>query len=143
MHDCLSSQRIATACALQHWVLACHVLHCKHVSLGSACLVRLCGLAQAAPHSALIDFLVLGTHSAGLDQGCCADAQVILSLALPFAVIPLVQFTSSRKKMGRFVNGWVITIIGSLLCLIITGLNVYLIISVFTQNEFGDAYGAA
>ena len=31
-------------------------------------------------------------------------SQVILSLQLPFAVIPLVQFTSERKTMGAFVN---------------------------------------
>ena len=31
-------------------------------------------------------------------------SQVILSLALPFAVIPLVLFTSDKKKMGEFVN---------------------------------------
>jgi manganese transport protein len=31
-------------------------------------------------------------------------SQVILSLQLPFAVIPLVQFTSSRAKMGEFAN---------------------------------------
>ena len=32
-------------------------------------------------------------------------SQVILSLQLSFAVIPLVQFTGSRKRMGEFVNG--------------------------------------
>ncbi len=32
-------------------------------------------------------------------------SQVILSLQLSFAVIPLVIFTGSRKKMGEFVNG--------------------------------------
>jgi len=31
-------------------------------------------------------------------------SQVILSLQLSFAVIPLVQFTGSRAKMGEFVN---------------------------------------
>jgi manganese transport protein len=31
-------------------------------------------------------------------------SQVILSFQLPFAVIPLVQFTSERAKMGPFVN---------------------------------------
>ena len=31
-------------------------------------------------------------------------SQVILSLQLPFAVVPLVVFTSSRGKMGEFVN---------------------------------------
>jgi manganese transport protein len=35
-------------------------------------------------------------------------SQVILALQLPFAVIPLVQFTGERAKMGRFTNpGWV------------------------------------
>ena len=31
-------------------------------------------------------------------------SQVVLSFQLPFAVIPLVQFTSDRKKMGEFAN---------------------------------------
>jgi manganese transport protein len=31
-------------------------------------------------------------------------SQVILSLQLSFAVVPLVQFTSDQMKMGRFVN---------------------------------------
>jgi manganese transport protein len=31
-------------------------------------------------------------------------SQVVLSFQLPFAVIPLIQFTSSRAKMGEFVN---------------------------------------
>jgi len=31
-------------------------------------------------------------------------SQVILSLQLPFAVVPLVQFTSDRKRMGEFTN---------------------------------------
>jgi len=31
-------------------------------------------------------------------------SQVILSFQLPFAIVPLVQFTSSKEKMGRFAN---------------------------------------
>jgi manganese transport protein len=31
-------------------------------------------------------------------------SQVILNLQLPFAVIPLIQFTSDRKRMGSFAN---------------------------------------
>jgi manganese transport protein len=35
-------------------------------------------------------------------------SQVVLSLQLPFAVVPLVAFTSDRRKMGQFVNpGWI------------------------------------
>lgn len=44
-------------------------------------------------------------------------SQVVLSLQLPFAVVPLVQFTSDRTKMGRFANarwlkfaGWAIAV---------------------------------
>jgi manganese transport protein len=34
-------------------------------------------------------------------------SQVILSMQLPFAVIPLVQFVTDRRKMGQFVvRGW-------------------------------------
>lgn len=43
-------------------------------------------------------------------------SQVILSMQLSFAVVPLVMFTSSKAKMGRFVNrpllrwlAWIIT----------------------------------
>jgi manganese transport protein len=43
-------------------------------------------------------------------------SQVVLSFQLPFAVIPLVQFTSERAKMGKFVNSgfttavaWIVT----------------------------------
>jgi len=38
-------------------------------------------------------------------------SQVILSFQLPFAVIPLVQFTSERAKMGEFVNSRATTVI--------------------------------
>jgi manganese transport protein len=38
-------------------------------------------------------------------------SQVILSFQLPFAVIPLVQFTSERAKMGDFVNSRATTVI--------------------------------
>src|SRR5437763_1425187 len=31
-------------------------------------------------------------------------SQVVLNLQLPFAVIPLIQFTSDRKRMGSFAN---------------------------------------
>ena len=35
-------------------------------------------------------------------------SQVIISMQLPFAVIPLIRFTSDRSRMGEFANrGWV------------------------------------
>jgi manganese transport protein len=38
-------------------------------------------------------------------------SQVILSFQLPFAVIPLIQFTGNRSKMGEFVNSRITTIV--------------------------------
>lgn len=69
--------------------------------------------------------------------------QVILSLQLTFAVVPMVHFTTSRAKMGRFVNGWIVTIIAILVALIIAGLNAYLVIESAITNEFGQAVGGA
>jgi manganese transport protein len=46
------------------------------------------------------------THGTGTNR-LLVFSQVLLSLQLPFAVIPLVKFTSSRWKMGAFANrGW-------------------------------------
>ncbi len=54
-------------------------------------------------------------------------SQVILNLQLPFAVIPLVHFTSDRDRMGEFANGiWLQ--IGSWFCAaFILGLDVWLL----------------
>jgi manganese transport protein len=58
-------------------------------------------------------------------------SQVILSLQLPFAVIPLVLFTSDRRLMGSFANpGWLKFLAWSI-AVLITGLNVWLLLQVF------------
>jgi manganese transport protein len=54
-------------------------------------------------------------------------SQVILSLQLPFAIFPLVQFTSSRRMMGPFVIPFWIKALAWPVCIIIAGLNVYLL----------------
>jgi manganese transport protein len=54
-------------------------------------------------------------------------SQVILSLQLPFAVFPLVQFTGERAKMGEFANpGWVKVLAWSVAA-IIAALNAWLL----------------
>jgi manganese transport protein len=59
-------------------------------------------------------------------------SQVILSLQLPFAVFPLVAFTSDRHKMGAFVNpGWVKALAWSV-TVIIGALNLYLLYQTLT-----------
>jgi len=55
-------------------------------------------------------------------------SQVVLSLQLSFAVIPLIVFTSDKEKMGEFANRpWVIAL-AVLAAAIIVGLNVNLVI---------------
>ncbi|MNI59958.1 Divalent metal cation transporter MntH [compost metagenome] len=58
-------------------------------------------------------------------------SQVILSLQLPFAVIPLVKFTSSRAKMGEFANKPWLNTLAWLIAGIIVLLNVYLLVQTF------------
>jgi len=48
--------------------------------------------------------LVIGIAGEGKLTALLILSQVVLSFQLPFAVIPLVQFTSERAKMGEFVN---------------------------------------
>ncbi|MBX0329169.1 Nramp family divalent metal transporter [Oscillochloris sp. ZM17-4] len=54
-------------------------------------------------------------------------SQVILSLQLSFAVVPLVMFTSDKTKMGRFVNPLWLTISSWAVTAVIVVLNGYLL----------------
>lgn len=55
-------------------------------------------------------------------------SQVILSFQLSFAVIPLVKFTSDKKKMGEFVNPLWMKILAWTVAVFIAVLNVYLLV---------------
>ncbi len=55
-------------------------------------------------------------------------SQVVLSLQLPFAIVPLVNFTSSHTKMGAFVNAKWLTALAWAVTLLIIALNIKLII---------------
>jgi manganese transport protein len=52
---------------------------------------------------------------------------VILSMQLPFAVIPLVMFVSDRRKMGKFVIPRSVAVLAWLVAAIIVALNVKLL----------------
>jgi manganese transport protein len=54
-------------------------------------------------------------------------SQVVLSMQLSFAVIPLVWFTSDAKKMGQFVNAPWLTWSAWIISGIILSLNLYLL----------------
>jgi len=50
-------------------------------------------------------------------------SQVILSVQLSFAVVPLIQFTSSKLKMEQFANGKILEYVAWIIAIIIIGLN--------------------
>ena len=54
-------------------------------------------------------------------------SQVVLSFGIPLALIPLVLISRDRKLMGVHVNGRATTAIASLIALVITALNGFLI----------------
>ena len=60
-------------------------------------------------------------------------SQVILSLQLPFAVFPLVSFTSNRHKMGELVSPRWVQVLAWVVAVIIAALNVYLLYQTFFE----------
>lgn len=61
-------------------------------------------------------------------------SQVVLSLQLPFAVVPLVYFTARRDKVGALASPWWLTLLASVIALIIIVLNGKLIVDFFAGN---------
>jgi manganese transport protein len=58
-------------------------------------------------------------------------SQVVLSLQLPFAVIPLIRFTSDRAKMGALASGPKLAALAWVLAALVLALNLALIVSLF------------
>jgi len=77
---------------------------------------------------AIIPAMILISATGGKDTvNILTLSQVVLSMQLPFAVFPLVMFTASRKRMGDFANPLWLTVVGYLMCAVITVLNVKLV----------------
>ena len=58
-------------------------------------------------------------------------SQVVLSFGLPFAIIPLIMFTSNKKLMGILVNQRITTIAASAVATLILALNLFLLYQIF------------
>jgi len=54
-------------------------------------------------------------------------SQVVLSFGIPFALVPLVYFTSRRELMGALVNHRATTAVATLVAALISALNVFLL----------------
>ena len=77
---------------------------------------------------ALIAIIFFGETSTG---SLLVFSQVVLSLQLSFAVIPLVMFTSNRRLMGEFVNPVWLKLLAGAVATIIVGLNGWLLLQTF------------
>ena len=77
---------------------------------------------------ALIVIIVYGEKSTG---SLLIASQVVLSLQLSFAVIPLIMFTSDRRLMGEFVNPTWLKLLAGAVATIIVGLNAWLLLQTF------------
>ncbi|MDR0268506.1 MAG: Nramp family divalent metal transporter [Paenibacillus sp.] len=63
--------------------------------------------------------------------------QVFLSVALPFAIIPLTIFTSDKKRMGEFANPAWVKYLSWTIAIVLTVLNIFLIYGTFAGLEIG------
>jgi manganese transport protein len=73
--------------------------------------------------------LVIGLQGEGGSYGLLILSQVILSLQLPFAVIPLIQFTSEKGRMGKFASKIWVQVLAWITAAVIVGLNAKLVVS--------------
>ncbi|KAK8930851.1 Metal transporter Nramp3 [Platanthera zijinensis] len=65
-------------------------------------------------------------------------ASMILSFELPFALLPLLKFTSSKAKMGSYVNSLAISAITWIIGSFIMAINIYYLISGFIKLLLGS-----
>src|ERR1700744_1153418 len=70
-------------------------------------------------------------------------SQVVLSLQLGFAIVPLIHFTSDRKRMGKFAISLKVRILAWACAILIIGLNGKLVIDQITDwiKEYPSAAG--
>jgi manganese transport protein len=68
---------------------------------------------------------IIGLRGDGSVNDLLTLSQVVLALQLPFAMFPLLHFTSSRKRMGAWKLGWFLLVAGWGSAILITALDVY------------------
>lgn len=69
--------------------------------------------------------LIIGVRGDSSVNDLLTLSQVVLALQLPFAMFPLLHFTSSRKRMGQWKNGWLLLTAGWGSAALITAMDLY------------------
>jgi manganese transport protein len=69
--------------------------------------------------------LIIGLRGDSSVTDLLTLSQVVLALQLPFAMFPLLQFTSSRRRMGTWKNGWFLLAAGWSSAMLITAMDIW------------------
>jgi manganese transport protein len=69
--------------------------------------------------------LIIGLRGDSSVTDLLTLSQVVLALQLPFAMFPLLHFTSSRERMGKWKNGWLLLAAGWASAILITAMDIY------------------
>ena len=69
--------------------------------------------------------LIIGIRGNSSVTDLLTLSQVVLALQLPFAMFPLLHFTSSRKRMGQWRLGWFLLITGWGSAILIAAFDIY------------------
>src|SRR5262252_1373115 len=78
--------------------------------------------------------LVIGIAGENRVTSLLILSQVVLSFQLPFAVIPLIQFTADRSKMGEFANSRMVSIVAWVVAAAILFFNAELLWFIFRSS---------
>jgi len=68
---------------------------------------------------------IIGFRGEGSVTDLLTLSQVVLALQLPFAMFPLLHFTSSGKRMGQWASGWFLLVVGWTSAILITAMDLY------------------
>jgi manganese transport protein len=69
--------------------------------------------------------LVIGLRGDSSVTDLLTLSQVVLALQLPFAMFPLLHFTSSRLRMGMWKNGWALLVCGWASAILIAAMDLF------------------
>jgi manganese transport protein len=69
--------------------------------------------------------LIIGLRGDSSVNDLLVLSQVVLALQLPLAMFPLLYFTSRRRYMGKYRNGWFLIVFGWGSCLLITAMDIW------------------
>jgi manganese transport protein len=69
--------------------------------------------------------LIIGLRGDSSVTDLLTLSQVVLALQLPFAMFPLLHFTSSSRRMGAWKSGWFLLIAGWASAIVITSMDIY------------------